>query len=601
MVPPIHPEWPKIKGKNIPFHKFLAEIASSPQRLAVLYNETVIEFDVTSDKDVKNSPHFPDKNMRYYGWSGMLQMEWMYPDEMDECKGWLSCIDSKWGIYLNEANTTMKTIEVALTALNTILKSVFDTPVGAAKAPAIKGFVSDKILKKLYATELFKALDQTTRANYGRQGNLHVPDAVRVASAIGTIDRLRSNMRAPREIPEIQVVNGVKELVRVVYGNDLDTSKPVVFDKNISFSDKVKAALCLLELVCGSRMKGVMFVNWFSPFSVMTMKEWIDNENDKSDVEGVYNPYGSWERCVVMTRPSKEGTKTKRAYKQGTGVGKDELPDEAVEDRIIVKPLNIMFLDPGFLDNTKFPGKVHAVPPVTIFIDLLKSIRSHISSHASAYGLAFTTKHGVLGVVDKHAETMPPKAVNWYRNAVVATGNYAKMVFPFIGKNEGTHFLRKIYTVWAFNAYAKNTMKEAGFAREVLGHRSFEVSLNYTSVILVPAVDGDVTNIPYIRAKFKQLSNRILELENTMKVEPDDSVVWAEPLVPKLTHMRNLSTDEHVERAITKIEDLNKNNVWWTNATMRDYGISTLRNVRAVLTRDHRFKQLKMDRKTMTK
>jgi hypothetical protein len=86
-----------------------------------------------------------------------------------------------------------------------------------------------------------------------------------------------------------------------------------------------------------------------------------------------------------------------------------------------------------------------------------------------------------------------------------------------------------------------------------------------------------------------------------MKVEPDDSVVWAEPLVPKLTHMRNLSTDEHVERAITKIEDLNKNNVWWTNATMRDYGISTLRNVRAVLTRDHRFKQLKMDRKTMTK
>jgi len=308
-----------------------------------------------------------------------------------------------------------------------------------------------------------------------------------------------------------------------------------------------------------------------------TMKEWVDRKKKESETEGVYNPYGGWERCIVVTRLSKEGSKAKRLKRMSEAKGRDVEEDE-LQDSIIVKPLNVMFLDRSSLNNETFPASKPDVMFVDVFIDLVTLVREYVFMDRiqEKHKLDYMDKNGMLGVTDELAEYFPRTSLSWIQNTTRDVGTYAKSVFPFIKKNQGTHILRKIYMTWAYNSYAKNTMKETGFASEALGHKGFQVSLNYTSLILKQSIVGDVTNIEVMREKFHQLSKRISKLEKMLNHTDakDESTVTIEGREYTVLPRAKRGTD-HVARAAEKIKELEENGVVWTWKILQSLNVNT--------------------------
>ena len=400
-VPSLHPQWPKFKPKISLVDWMKTLVKEKPICLDILRNEINIENGMIESK-IPNF-NFQPKNMQWNGWSGMLQLELSFPSIMEKCRGFLQCLFGTWEHELNNKKTTWDgTVIPILGYMNTMIELIF-ADIGSVRVSAPTNFIGN-VVRALKVSAVFKRKFGSSgkgkaEDEIGKFGPLRVPEYVRTAKRSRGNKVTTAHLKQPKTIHEHDIVVGVQKLVREIWGKSMDTTQTVVFeDKGGSgISDKVKAAACLLELCCGSRLVGVMLVNWFQEFNMKTMHEWLQDRRDitKNDI---YDPYGGWQRCIVVTRLSKEGSKAVRAFKESTDINTKDEGD--IGDTMIVKPLNGMFLDRGFLDNKQFPSQLPSKTQTQIFLGLVKSVRSYMfkKHRAISKGLTSMKKHDMIGL-----------------------------------------------------------------------------------------------------------------------------------------------------------------------------------------------------------
>lgn len=577
-VPPAHPEWPVKafqKVKDVP--GFVKSLANEPVALEILRNE----FDVETGTTNRSTVHFPDSITRYYGWTGMIQIEKTFPAIMENCQGFLKCLENAYNEWLKN-KPLFEEVEKVLTDMNTILGAMTKT-VHPSAVVSIKLWVGGIYAPLKKIKEFHPLMEKATTKNwsdYPSNGPLVVPENYKKAALGSGSKRLERYLKAPKIVDELAVTEGVTTLVKMIWGDDMDTSqKPDLDDRpeknktGGSVNKRVRAALCLLEIVCGSRLRGVMLTNWFSRFESESMHEWVKERKDKNKK----SPYGSWDRCIVVTRLSKEGSKVKRAKRESDISGK-QVGEDDVQDSVIVKPLNVMFLDRAFLNAKSFKnlGNKTDTEVVNIFIRLVTAVRAYMFSERlfKVHKLKSMEKGGMKGLTDEAAELLPKSATIWTQNTTRDVVLLAKDVFKFIGKNQGTHMLRKVYMAWSYNAFARDSMKETGYASEVLGHRGFAVSLNYTALILKNSVIGDVTDTYLIKKTFTDMSDRIDKLEERLsrfgkKYITIQGVEYE--VLPKAT-----KGEDPVARASKLIDMMTKDGVQWNWTRLLRLGGSTI-------------------------
>lgn len=538
LVPPMHPEWPWEEfKKGMKFEAFLHTLATNKTCLEIMKWE--IDFEVVQRFELERvkeaeSPHF-QKQMQWAGWSAMLQLEVTYPDIMEKCQGFPTCFLVMWKEFVN--NTTWskaqydKLILQTLEDINTIVHAVWENS-GVAQPSAVRTFVTTRVLNPLRDGKAFERRFASkeragARAALVNTGPLQLPDAVQDKLRRSGENRLSRHLRAPKTIPESMITIGVRKLVRDVWrveeeSEAPDTRNEVEFadEKGLTgLTDQIKAACCLLELMCGSRLLGILLVNWFEKLEGATLQEW---EVDKA------KEYGAYARCVRVTRLSKEGTTEAREEKQKNKAGSTDLD---VVDRVIVKPINFHFIDPKWL----WPS-VPGTQPLTdkgrtsvdIFLHLIKGVREYLfkPERINPRGLKSMTRGGMPGLTDAQAQKIPESARSWMAAMDHSINKYAKNVFVegtnrMFKPNEGTHLFRKIYVNWAYNAFAKKTMKEVGFASEVLGHRGFKVSLNYTSLIITPSFSGELKSSKDITEQFNLIQKHLSAIDADLETMRD--------------------------------------------------------------------------------
>lgn len=616
-VPPMHPDWESDEFyQDMPLVDFVDKIVNNETLLNIMTWE--IDFEVALKWKVING-EIPEtanfqRKMQWASWSAMLQLEQTYPKLMKSCQGFPQCFEMTWHEYVNKAfsdNATYDTeTNYMLTLLNELVKGTWINS-GVDEPSAVRTFVTTRILNKLRNGSTFKKRwaageIQKAKSELGRNGPLSMPPEVIGALRKEGRERLDKHLTAPQTIHESEITEGVRKLVREIWGPDMDTSKKVNLDlpdgvkKLTGLTDKAKAACCLIELMCGSRLLGILFVNWFMKLQGATMEEW---EKDKT------KQYGAYERCIKVMRLSKEGTRAARAEKAQTST-------DDIVDRVIVKPLNTHFVNRAFLDPEKFAVKKEGIiskeyvtdkQAVEIFLDLIRALREYMFQpiRAPARGAIYKSEMKMRGLIDEQVEKLPTKLRNYLNSLDNAINVYAKSKFTFFREGQGTHLFRKIYVNWAYNAFAKASMKEVGFASEVLGHRGYKVSLNYLSLIIKPSFAGELKDeastrealsvmtdrmdeeqktIEHILEVQKSLGNRIKTLEEEKGNKPKKEEILA--LIDKLPKaIQGTSVEEHVERGWGKVLELREHGLKPTWILLRSLGVNTSEEVRKKLSK----------------
>jgi len=222
-----------------------------------------------------------------------------------------------------------------------------------------------------------------------------------------------------------------------------------VFDGDFRYetlsSDRLKlgSALCLLQLICGSRALGIMSSNVIRRFN----KEVDINLFERANIDT--------KRLVVVTGITKQKTdeakaaiKCRRLEKEGKDVSFQEmLRSTKLESMAVLRPLLFEFL--------RGPTETNVTDEQCIdrFFDLFYCVRVACE---------------VKGV---HAQTLRKCMTD------VLVGVFQRCGYPVAG----THELRRLYACYGFHLLGSG-MKEVDYVRRVLGHESFDVSLYYMSI-----------------------------------------------------------------------------------------------------------------------
>jgi hypothetical protein len=617
IVPPLHSAWNKKDFRlNMPLSEFL-DVLSDPKNpyLDIIKWEIDYEVAMKWNQDtgrIGESSYFM-KRMQWQSWSAMLQMEITYPDRMESCQGFPQCFEHIFKEFVNEDPKMTETefkeffdeeVMGMLPRLNTVIHHAWEDS-GSVEPSSVRTWVTHRTLNPLRAGAMYKRRYrdltekdlQKEKQALVRSGPLSVPSSTAGALRKGGQDRLEMHLMRPQTIPESEISDGVRRLVKQIWGEEMETSRDLSLEEEGSESrkgltDKAKAAVCLLELMCGSRAIGILFVNFFTKLEGTTMAEW---EKDKT------RQYGAHERCVRVMRLSKEGTKAARAEKHSTAM-------EEVVDRVIVKPLNTHFVNPAWLDPEKYAAKtedgirtktkwVGDEQAVTIFLRLCKALREYVFRlhRAPSYGAETQYEYGMMCLSDAQVEKMPTPVRNYLASMVGAVNTYARTQFGFFRKGKGTHLFRKIYVNWAYNAFARNSMKEVGFASEVLGHRGYKVSLNYVSLIIKPSFSGELKDDVTTREALSDMTERYDELFGMMSelqeihetalqalksrldlVEkgPEEIGPVVDFPVEKLPRAkRGTSYEDHFDRGLDKLIELRAEGIEPTWRNLRSLGV----------------------------
>lgn len=583
LVPPLDPEWPDLAlPKSMPFKQFVQRLAANKTVLDIMRLETNIESSAVTDTSRPKGPNFHRGRLQWTSWSTMLQIERTYPGVMEGCQGFGQCLEVLWAKELEKPAITKMNpdeyllwLEHTLTALNTIVHAQW-TDVGHIHPKTVRTFVSVRIIDTLKRSTSFqqgltKKQQDDRMVNIHKQRWLVVPEGVIGREFTTSKRRLTKFLTKPQQIHERDILEGVKRLFIAIWP-DHDTSKKISFGSPavLNLPDRVRAAVCLLELMCGSRLIGVMWINFFEQLTTGTVAEWKEREPVSMDT------YGSVDTAVVVNRLSKEGTKAARARKT-------ETKESEIYDRSIVKPLIEAFVDPQLLFGKQKPR----VPVIDVFLRLATAVRDYMQS-IDIPGAVWEKRRGIWGLTDEVAEEIPTplrKAMNNINNGIV---KFARRTFTFFKSNQGTHLFRKIYMNWAYNSYASESMKETGFAAAVLGHRGFQVSLNYTSLIIVPSIPTKKLNdVAAFQQRIAALEMRMAGLEkrnpgvltdHAAFVNTKGALVDVEHL-PRAAH--KTSVEAHVERAKEIIKRLKEKDVELTWVNMRKMKVNNTPLVRA--------------------
>lgn len=97
----------------------------------------------------------------------------------------------------------------------------------------------------------------------------------------------------------------------------------------------------------------------------------------------------------------------------------------------------------------------------------------------------------------------------------------------FLLKNgTGIHVLRKLYTVFAFHLYAKNTVKEVAFSQQVLGHKDIGVSLRYTDIVITMPTQMNADIKTWLSTHMDQLLQYEKDMKSRMKELTSELAEW---------------------------------------------------------------------------
>ena len=515
--------------------------------LDIVRRENIAESETVGDflsRDAPGAEMFHAKTMAWRGWSGLLLLEWIMPNanlpKQDSNAVSIPRDFSRYvaAVYHHAMNeytlasyggkeAAILEIQKMVTYIYTI--SIYMWPLDRVmdrRHASARKFYS--LIKEIsIGSSLFEEthgdkLDEAWVEHYlpyfniiPRAQELHVERAV-VRQAVA--------LNAPIQIDEHQFLVGVRKMVRSVYGDDLDMENEVVFANN----KHVAAGMCLAQLLCGSRAKGIIGVNWFS-----RVDEQLAIETEMKDLLGdARRAFTAHDHCVFVQRMTKQKSKEQQSIAARRAEAKSsgdnwvdiELEDGPVElDKTVVKPILFMLLDASYLNPEEKRHEMTKHDAVTVFLDLMTSIRRYVSNVADRR----EGKEEKIVLVDAPDHLHPMKGFSdsgtrghdefvngfevWMRRRM--REDFFPDLFPHEEKQPGTHMLRRLYVNWGYKSFGKTTMKETAFAARTLGHSGFGVSLFYTSLIMKPSLSADMALSEAITQRVSLLSAKVEELE----------------------------------------------------------------------------------------
>jgi hypothetical protein len=457
----------------------------------------------------------------------------------------------------------------------------------------------------------------------------HLVDGPLQSSKVGeAIKKKRSEERQvkaltrPTEVHEIDFLTGLKKLLILVFGEQLRSE--VVFDDDFYIKDDkhCAACLCLLQLLCGSRSRGVIGVNWFGPIPTSPEEEIHGAENGTR--KEMIDAFSGYDYIVQVMRITKEKKKDVRDY--NLLLKKAKLEKKNVDDmilpvsestdvhKVITKPILYMYLERKYFDRewVKDSPVVDAKTGVDIFLELMRKTRLYIEE-TSPKEVTWAPRRDrkldvkIPGFSDDETYNRGRKITyswNSKMNRILKGYKTSKNVvvpgiFPFIKDGQGTHMLRRLYVNRGFYHFSSNKIKETAFTRMTLGHDSFQVSLYYTSLLFIPTVtiSGGIDSVAKsfqqkvakLEADFESMKDRLDGLIGKDEVEFKDRQGDTVKIERLPRARRGTSLSDHVDRTFDAIERLKDAKVDVNWAKLERIGVQRSVPLRDAVRRSERY------------
>ena len=597
-VPPLNKDIPISKfKKGMPLMNFLEVWATDDlcQKILTAEMRTEVQFlERNKETKEKNHPFFYKINLLWSCWSGMLMLEYCYPDEMDSCSSFPLCLHHMINHTLNRLDyvSGKEAIHDILKYLQSIQTALFPDDVTALRNSAANNFqinILNTINNSDWWLQVIGPPGKTAKDRdiILTQGPLKIIPLAAQQKKQASEQRQFSALTAPTKIHEVDFIVGVKKLVQEVYGADMDVTNKIT----INDTRHCASAMCLLQLLCGSRSLGIIGVNWFDKVT-HSMESEIKNLSGIT-MKTVKERFNGLDYCIQVRRITKEKDKQIREYEEKKKIAKQKniLAEDVImtpvsKNKVIVKPILFMFLDRKFLDQLyKNDTPLPPTTAVDIFLYLIQQTREYVRESSSEKKTPVEFVQSPLatpmwGYSDAETYQSTEKgnrqfSSQWNREMtkVLRGDKTHDPIFDFIQDGMGTHMLRRLYVNRGYYHFASNTLKETAFTRLTLGHKSFMVSLYYTSLIIEPSVsiDGTAENVlKHFETKVADLEARLslLEANKTLTTHYDQNLEGFDNrsgttiFIERLKRAaRQSRTEFHVHRGIEMLQKLNNEDI----------------------------------------
>jgi hypothetical protein len=406
----------------------------------------------------------------------------------------------------------------------------------------------------------------------------------------------------------------------------------------------------LLQGCIGSRLKGFALQNkiYEIPFdlSLDKLTEDVDLEKPRDELEEAVRTWLNLDtpqrqNLVVVTGLSKQKDKTtiqrQQALRQAYGRSdkKQDEDDDNTPDPTLVKPV----LD-VYLTSSQFMPLFNYYRQVVMFCVFQRLSTCDVGTCEADSEYFLAQYPAIMKEANKRLKGLqvPSKFRQLVGNNFGLTtdetlpGSYVtSVIYRDIQKNaikklqsdiasfdaetilkntSGVHILRKMYTVWSYQLYAKRYIKEVAYSQAVLGHKDLSTSLRYTDIIIdIPPPKGQEL-VTYFALRFERLEllvKNIQDAQREAKASLKEATAVAEnareATFPRVK-LRRFTTEEKKKDpniAVNAVLDLYEKwvtdgtwpkNAAFNNKNMAATGIGTA--LREQIRRTDRFKRLSL-------
>ena len=277
---------------------------------------------------------------------------------------------------------------------------------------------------------------------------------------------------APVVLKEQYLLSCVDSLITTVFKSGVYKPFTNMYPTHASFLNDdlyakwVGSCLCLVQLCCGSRSRGVIGVNTYhKPTSgeIAGVKGSVFDADDSyiMTVKNLTKRRNENESCAKIHKMTSGSTDT--SEKLNVESWNSAVADVRDNNSSVVRPFMAHFL--VFSDKTR--------SPFDSFLDLVRAVRYCLASDHRK-NTVWASVGGTMMV--KQANDDYFRVVRAYMKGVI------RKVFTHTRGKKSTHELRRIYACYAYEIFSLPDSKEVAFTQKVLGHASMGVSLGYTDL-----------------------------------------------------------------------------------------------------------------------
>jgi hypothetical protein len=390
-------------------------------------------------------------------------------------------------------------------------------------------------------------------------------------------ERAKIGLMIPQRVPETELMAGMKQLLFEVYEATEDrlTGK-LEFKRKLGdvgeFGEDTKenrrcaAASLLCQAATGGRARDIVAVNQIDPVNFKLAEEQLGDS--PAEIRAAFS--GFTDELITVRSLSKTGDLTLKMmvdYVKMHNLTKKE--SEEVEDgldaeqghfkrgeidfgavegmvshqlaNVITKPLIYAFFDLREyyrLESPEYLSEMYVdwfewMKFTDIFFDLFGAVRRRFLRASDPFMknlVADVAENphmpGQLSVVGEAKDGV--YVTELVRKWIPIMNEHMRRVFPFFNKGKvnanGSHNMRRIYVAYGYELYARNTMKEVGWASRVLAHESVSTSLVYTNLKIVLGVPGkeDKEGLKALHAKIDAIAAEYRTLRTTWQPDVDE-------------------------------------------------------------------------------